>query len=64
MASPLLLEVNLNYPGDTVTSLTQSHFKQFFKGSEIVVAGRLQDSEIDTLLSEVSADGVKKVSIF
>ncbi|KAI7795402.1 putative inter-alpha-trypsin inhibitor heavy chain H3-like, partial [Triplophysa rosa] len=59
VASPLLLEVNLDYPGDTVTSLTQSHFKQFFKGSEIVVAGRMQESEIDTFMTKVSANGLE-----
>jgi len=60
VASPLLFEVNLNYPGNAVTDLTQSHFRQFFKGSEIVVAGRLQDLATDELRSEVSANGVRE----
>ncbi|XP_051532399.1 inter-alpha-trypsin inhibitor heavy chain H3 [Myxocyprinus asiaticus] len=59
VASPLLLEVNLNYPGNIVNSLTESHFRQFFKGSELVVAGRLQEFEIDTFLTEVSAHGLE-----
>uniref|UniRef100_A0A8C1S595 Inter-alpha-trypsin inhibitor heavy chain H3 n=1 Tax=Cyprinus carpio TaxID=7962 RepID=A0A8C1S595_CYPCA len=58
VATPLLLEVNLNYPGNTVTDLTQSHFRQFFKGSEIVVAGRLQELETNTFQTEVSANGL------
>uniref|UniRef100_A0A8C2K0W4 Inter-alpha-trypsin inhibitor heavy chain 1 n=1 Tax=Cyprinus carpio TaxID=7962 RepID=A0A8C2K0W4_CYPCA len=60
VATPLLLEVNLNYPGNAVTDLTQSHFRQFFKGSEIVVAGRLQELETNTFQTEVSANGVSK----
>ncbi|KTF83311.1 hypothetical protein cypCar_00046394 [Cyprinus carpio] len=58
VATPLLLEVNLNYPGNAVTDLTQSHFRQFFKGSEIVVAGRLQELETNTFQTEVSANGL------
>uniref|UniRef100_A0A671NCD7 Inter-alpha-trypsin inhibitor heavy chain H3 n=1 Tax=Sinocyclocheilus anshuiensis TaxID=1608454 RepID=A0A671NCD7_9TELE len=54
VATPLLLEVNLNYPGNAVTDLTLSHFRQFFKGSEIVVAGRLQELETNTFQTEVS----------
>uniref|UniRef100_A0A671NEN4 Inter-alpha-trypsin inhibitor heavy chain H3 n=1 Tax=Sinocyclocheilus anshuiensis TaxID=1608454 RepID=A0A671NEN4_9TELE len=57
VATPLLLEVNLNYPGNAVIDLTQSHFRQFFKGSEIVVAGRLQELETNTFQTEVSANG-------
>ncbi|XP_065097819.1 inter-alpha-trypsin inhibitor heavy chain H3 [Paramisgurnus dabryanus] len=60
VASPLLLEVNLSYPGDTVTSLTDIHFKHFFAGSEIVVAGRLQESEIENFITEVSANGLEE----
>uniref|UniRef100_A0A671NEM3 Inter-alpha-trypsin inhibitor heavy chain H3 n=1 Tax=Sinocyclocheilus anshuiensis TaxID=1608454 RepID=A0A671NEM3_9TELE len=58
VATPLLLEVNLNYPGNAVIDLTQSHFRQFFKGSEIVVAGRLQELETNTFQTEVSANGL------
>ncbi|XP_073681767.1 inter-alpha-trypsin inhibitor heavy chain H3 [Garra rufa] len=60
VATPLLLEVRLNYPGNAVTDLTQSHFRQFFKGSEIVVAGRLQEPETDMIQTEVSAHGMKE----
>uniref|UniRef100_A0A671NGE8 Inter-alpha-trypsin inhibitor heavy chain H3 n=1 Tax=Sinocyclocheilus anshuiensis TaxID=1608454 RepID=A0A671NGE8_9TELE len=59
VATPLLLEVNLNYPGNAVTDLTLSHFRQFFKGSEIVVAGRLQELETNTFQTEVSKFGVR-----
>uniref|UniRef100_A0A671NG59 Inter-alpha-trypsin inhibitor heavy chain H3 n=1 Tax=Sinocyclocheilus anshuiensis TaxID=1608454 RepID=A0A671NG59_9TELE len=59
VATPLLLEVNLNYPGNAVIDLTQSHFRQFFKGSEIVVAGRLQELETNTFQTEVSKFGIR-----
>ncbi|KAF7693409.1 inter-alpha-trypsin inhibitor heavy chain H3-like isoform X1 [Silurus meridionalis] len=55
VASPLLLEVNLHYPDSIKNSITTNHFKQFFGGSEIVVAGQLNDTQADTLLVEVSA---------
>merc|ERR1719341_1226492 len=47
VASPLLSGVNFNYVGDTVeeTSLTETTFHTFYKGSEMVVAGRLTGSE-------------------
>jgi len=47
VASPLLSGVKFNYVGDTVeeTSLTETTFHTFYKGSEMVVAGRLTGSE-------------------
>lgn len=63
VASPLLLEVNLHYPDSMENSLTTNHFKQFFGGSEIVVAGQLKDSQADMFLVEVSAQMVRKSKI-
>ncbi|KAI4888239.1 hypothetical protein NFI96_031477 [Prochilodus magdalenae] len=57
VASPLLSEVHFKYPENTVNSLTSSHFKQLFNGSEIVVAGRLNDIEMNDFPVEVSAQG-------
>ncbi|KAL6464408.1 hypothetical protein MHYP_G00267250 [Metynnis hypsauchen] len=57
VASPLLSEVHFNYPENTVNSLTGSYFKQFFNGSEIVVAGQLNDIEMNDFAVEVSAQG-------
>ncbi|XP_051529011.1 inter-alpha-trypsin inhibitor heavy chain H3a [Myxocyprinus asiaticus] len=57
VASPLLSEVNFHYPDNTVNSLTRSHFKQLFNGSEIMVAGRLNDLDMNNFLLEVSAQG-------
>ncbi|XP_058229130.1 inter-alpha-trypsin inhibitor heavy chain H3-like [Hemibagrus wyckioides] len=55
VAIPLLLEVNLHYPDSMENSVTTNHFSQFFSGSEIVVAGRLNDSQQNTFNVEVSA---------
>lgn len=64
VASPLLLEVNLHYPDSMENSVTTNHFRQFFDGSEIVVAGRLNDSQSDAFLVEVSAQMVRESKIF
>jgi len=47
VASPLLSGVNFTYIGDMVeeTSLTETTFHTFYKGSEMVVAGKLTGSE-------------------
>ncbi|XP_067288464.1 inter-alpha-trypsin inhibitor heavy chain H3a isoform X1 [Pseudorasbora parva] len=58
VSSPLLSEVNFHYPDNTVNSLTRSHFKQLFNGSEIMVAGQLNDlNDINNFAIEVSAQG-------
>uniref|UniRef100_A0A667ZAV6 Inter-alpha-trypsin inhibitor heavy chain H3 n=1 Tax=Myripristis murdjan TaxID=586833 RepID=A0A667ZAV6_9TELE len=53
VASPLLSEVDLRYPDNTVEFVSTNHFRQLFNGSEIVVAGRLSDNDIDNFLVEV-----------
>uniref|UniRef100_A0A665UMY7 Inter-alpha-trypsin inhibitor heavy chain H3 n=1 Tax=Echeneis naucrates TaxID=173247 RepID=A0A665UMY7_ECHNA len=53
VASPLLSEVDLRYPDNTVEFVTTNHFSQLFNGSEIVVAGRLADNDLDNFLVEV-----------
>ena len=58
VATPLLSEVDLRYPGNAVESLTAHHFSQLFNGSEIVVAGRLSDNDMNNFLVEVFANGV------
>ncbi|XP_055724424.1 inter-alpha-trypsin inhibitor heavy chain H3-like [Salvelinus fontinalis] len=60
VASPLLSEVDLRYPDNLVNSLTTSHYKQLFNGSEIVVAGRLTDYSLDNFLVEVFAQGFEE----
>ncbi|RXN27117.1 inter-alpha-trypsin inhibitor heavy chain H3-like protein [Labeo rohita] len=52
------LDVHFRYPDNTVNSLTKSHFKQLYNGSEIMVAGRLNDlNDIDSFAFEVFAQG-------
>ncbi|KAK2873982.1 hypothetical protein Q8A67_021135 [Cirrhinus molitorella] len=58
VSSPLLSDVHFHYPDNTVNSLTRSHFKQLYNGSEIMVAGQLNDlNEIDNFAIEVFAQG-------
>uniref|UniRef100_A0A672I089 Inter-alpha-trypsin inhibitor heavy chain H3 n=1 Tax=Salarias fasciatus TaxID=181472 RepID=A0A672I089_SALFA len=58
VASPLLLDVDLRYPDNAVDFLTTNNFAQLFNGSEIVVAGRLTDNNLDNFLVEVLGQGV------
>ena len=60
VSSPLLLEVDLRYPGNTVDFLTTNHFSHLFNGSEIVVAGRLTDNNQDNFMVEVFGEGVRR----
>ncbi|XP_022600970.1 inter-alpha-trypsin inhibitor heavy chain H3-like [Seriola dumerili] len=57
VASPLLSEVDLHYPDNAVDFVTTNHFSQLFNGSEIVVAGRLTDNDLDNFLVEVLGQG-------
>ena len=47
ISSPALSNVNFTYTSDlfNVTGLTRTSFSRFFKGSEIVVAGRLESND-------------------
>ncbi|KAB5536863.1 hypothetical protein PHYPO_G00112210 [Pangasianodon hypophthalmus] len=58
VANVLLSNVNFHYPDDSVNSVTDSHFKQLFNGSEIVVAGRLNDIEMNDFPVEVLAQSL------
>ncbi|XP_008318550.1 inter-alpha-trypsin inhibitor heavy chain H3-like isoform X1 [Cynoglossus semilaevis] len=60
IASPLLSEVELRYPDNAVDSLTKNHFNHLFNGSEIVVAGRLTDNDLDNFLVEVLGQGFEE----
>ncbi|CAK6958437.1 inter-alpha-trypsin inhibitor heavy chain H3-like isoform X1 [Scomber scombrus] len=57
VSSPLLLEVDLNYPDNTVDFLTKNHYSHLFNGSEIVVAGKLSGNDLDNFLVEVYGRG-------
>lgn len=60
VANPLLLDVNLRYPDTVVDMLTTNQFDQLFNGSEIVVAGRVMDNDLDNFLVEVYGQGVRR----
>ncbi|XP_063766380.1 inter-alpha-trypsin inhibitor heavy chain H3-like isoform X1 [Eleginops maclovinus] len=53
VATPLLLNVTMSYNGGT--NLTQTDFSQYYKGSEIVVAGQITDNDIETFTPQVVA---------
>ncbi|MCI4389936.1 hypothetical protein PGIGA_G00116810 [Pangasianodon gigas] len=53
VATPLLTDVQLNYIG--AANLTQSSFRQYYNGSEIVVAGQITDNSLETFQTEVIA---------
>ncbi|XP_027135467.1 inter-alpha-trypsin inhibitor heavy chain H3a [Larimichthys crocea] len=60
VSSPLLTEVDLRYPDNTVELLTTNHFNQLFNGSEIVVAGRLIDNNLDNFMVEAFGQGFEE----
>ncbi|XP_077999603.1 inter-alpha-trypsin inhibitor heavy chain H3-like [Glandiceps talaboti] len=59
VATPLLFDVDIQYPSENVdpNSVTQSSFKNYFNGSELVVAGKLSDDTINNLKTRVLANG-------
>ncbi|KAM5315714.1 inter-alpha-trypsin inhibitor heavy chain H1 isoform 3-T3 [Glossophaga mutica] len=57
VASPLLVDVELQYPKDAVSALTQHSHKQYYEGSEIVVAGRIADHKLSSFKADVRAHG-------
>ncbi|XP_011813628.1 PREDICTED: inter-alpha-trypsin inhibitor heavy chain H4 isoform X1 [Colobus angolensis palliatus] len=54
VANPLLTAVTFEYPSNAVEEITQNNFRLLFKGSEMVVAGKLQDQGPDVLTATVS----------
>ncbi|VTJ73542.1 Hypothetical predicted protein [Marmota monax] len=49
VANPLLTTVAFQYPSNAVEEVTQDNFRLLFKGSEMVVAGKLRDKSPDVL---------------
>ncbi|XP_054564134.1 LOW QUALITY PROTEIN: inter-alpha-trypsin inhibitor heavy chain H4-like [Eptesicus fuscus] len=54
VANPLLTAVTFEYPGNAVEEVTQDSFRLFFKGSEMVVAGKLRAQSPEVLSAKVS----------
>ncbi|XP_073757458.1 inter-alpha-trypsin inhibitor heavy chain H4 isoform X4 [Callorhinus ursinus] len=53
VANPLLTAVTFEYPGNAVEKVSRDNFRLLFKGSEIVVAGKLRDQSPDVLSAKV-----------
>ncbi|XP_061473996.1 inter-alpha-trypsin inhibitor heavy chain H3-like [Rhineura floridana] len=59
VANPLLTEVELKYPENAISDLTQNSFKHYYDGSEIVVAGRIIDNDLNSIFADVKAHGAE-----
>ncbi|XP_043833760.1 inter-alpha-trypsin inhibitor heavy chain H1 isoform X2 [Dromiciops gliroides] len=57
VANPLLTDVEFQYPKDSIQALTENRVKQFYEGSEIVVAGQLTDRGKEGFKSQVTGRG-------
>ncbi|XP_069793289.1 inter-alpha-trypsin inhibitor heavy chain H3-like [Narcine bancroftii] len=55
VANPLLLDIELQYPENAISDLTTNSFRQYYDGSEIVVAGRISDNTLQLFTAEVNA---------
>ncbi|XP_041047540.1 inter-alpha-trypsin inhibitor heavy chain H3-like [Carcharodon carcharias] len=55
VANPLLLDVELQYQENAISELTEVNFKQYYDGSEIVVAGKISDNSLDVFIVEITA---------
>uniref|UniRef100_A0A8C9B7L8 Inter-alpha-trypsin inhibitor heavy chain 4 n=1 Tax=Phocoena sinus TaxID=42100 RepID=A0A8C9B7L8_PHOSS len=53
VANPLMTSVAFEYPSNTVEAVTQDAFRLFFKGSELVVAGKLRNQSPDVFSAKV-----------
>ncbi|XP_068111112.1 inter-alpha-trypsin inhibitor heavy chain H3-like isoform X2 [Hyperolius riggenbachi] len=56
-----LVNVEMEYPANVTSDLTQNSFKNYFDGSEIVVAGRVTDNNLDIFTANVKAEGAKEL---
>ncbi|XP_075405125.1 inter-alpha-trypsin inhibitor heavy chain H3 isoform X2 [Tenrec ecaudatus] len=57
VANPLLTGVEMEYPVNAIQDLTQNNYKHFYDGSEIVVAGRLLDQDLNSFKADVKGHG-------
>ncbi|KAM4894101.1 inter-alpha-trypsin inhibitor heavy chain H4 [Sylvia borin] len=54
VATPVLMQIEMQYPENSVEGLTKNNFKLFFKGSEITVSGKISN-KLDLLPVEIKA---------
>ncbi|KAM5313918.1 inter-alpha-trypsin inhibitor heavy chain H3 [Glossophaga mutica] len=57
VANPLLTGVEVKYPENAILDLTQNTYPHFYDGSEIVVAGRLVDEDMNNFKADVAGHG-------
>ncbi|KAM6215106.1 inter-alpha-trypsin inhibitor heavy chain H2 [Rhynchocyon petersi] len=55
VSTPLLRNVQFNYPHTAVTDVTQNSFHNYFGGSEIVVAGKVDPTKLEHIQSIITA---------
>ncbi|XP_039375604.1 inter-alpha-trypsin inhibitor heavy chain H2 isoform X1 [Mauremys reevesii] len=55
VSTPLLKKVEFNYPQGSVSDVTQNSFDNYFGGSEIVVAGKVDADNVQHLQSIITA---------
>lgn len=60
VSTPLLKKIQFNYPRESVSDVTQSSFHNYFGGSEIVVAGKVDTENLQHLQSVVTATAVSE----
>ncbi|XP_072928829.1 inter-alpha-trypsin inhibitor heavy chain H3-like isoform X1 [Hemitrygon akajei] len=58
VANPLLLDVELLYLENAISELTEANFRQYYGGSEIVVAGKISDNSLDEFVVQITAQTV------
>ncbi|XP_032927572.1 inter-alpha-trypsin inhibitor heavy chain H4 [Catharus ustulatus] len=54
VATPILMQIEMKYPENSIEGLTKNIFKLFFEGSEIIVSGKIRD-ELDLFPVEIKA---------
>ncbi|KAM9324457.1 inter-alpha-trypsin inhibitor heavy chain H3-like [Gastrophryne carolinensis] len=61
VANPTLMNIEMQYPEHAIANLTRNSFKHYYDGSEIVVAGRIIDNDLNIFSVDVKADGADNV---
>ncbi|XP_053570492.1 inter-alpha-trypsin inhibitor heavy chain H3 [Bombina bombina] len=57
VATPTLVNIELQYPENAISDITQNNYRNYFDGSEIVVAGRITDNDLNTFTADIKAEG-------
>ncbi|XP_061768107.1 inter-alpha-trypsin inhibitor heavy chain H5 isoform X2 [Nerophis ophidion] len=63
IGTPLLSDIRINYAEDSVQNVTQHLFRNYFDGSELVVAGRLSNRSAESLHVQVTATNDDKTVV-